>query len=177
MPTSAHGSSGRDSAMRIMIIDDHEISRAAICALLRAEGIDVVADFNTSGHALAAARALHPEVVIVDVAPAADTGFGIARGLCGLPAPPVVILTSSADRVQFGAKINSYRFVAKADITATVIASLANTPPAGQAAGTPAKPGRENEWPSRPPSHRHGNLRRAVPEDWRMGQKYRARNR
>jgi hypothetical protein len=63
------------------------------------------------------------------VVPEADTGFGIARGLCGLPTPPVVILTSSADRAQFGAKINSYRFVAKADITATVIAVLASTPP------------------------------------------------
>ena len=56
---------------------------------------------------------------------------GVARELCGLPAPPVVILTSSAGRAQFGAQINSYRFVAKADITATVIASLADTPPTG----------------------------------------------
>jgi DNA-binding NarL/FixJ family response regulator len=126
MPISAPGSDGRDSAMRIMIIDDHEISRAAIRALLHAEGIDVIADFNTGGHALAAVRALRPEVVIVDVAPATDTGFGIVRRLCGLPAPPVVILTSSADRAQFGTKINSYRFVAKADLTATLIADVAN---------------------------------------------------
>jgi CheY-like chemotaxis protein len=137
MPTTAPGSPGRDSAMRIMIIDDHEISRAAIRALLRAEGIDVIADVSTGGHALAAARALHPEVAIVDVAPAADTGFGIARGLCGLPAPPVVILTSSAGRAQFGAKINSYRFVAKADITATVIAGLASSPPTSAARAVP----------------------------------------
>jgi two-component system, NarL family, response regulator EvgA len=131
MPTTAPGVPGHDSAMRVMIIDDHEISRAAIRALLRAEGVDVIADIDTGGHALAAARALHPEVVIVDVVPAADTGFGIARGLCGLPAPPVVILTSSAGRAQFDAKINSYRFVAKADITATVIAVLASTLPTG----------------------------------------------
>jgi CheY-like chemotaxis protein len=140
MPTSAPGSPGHNNAMRIMIIDDHEISRAAIRALLRAEGIDVIADINTGGHALAAARALHPEAVIVDVAPAADTGFGIARGLCGLPAPPVVILTSSAGRAQFGAKINSYRFIAKADITATAIAGLANTrEQAGPNPDTPIK--------------------------------------
>jgi two-component system response regulator EvgA len=142
MPITAPGFPGRDSTMRIMIIDDHEISRAAIRALLRAEGIDVIADLNTGGHALAAARALQPEVVIVDVEPAADTGFGIARWLCGLRTPPVVILTSSADRAQFGAKINSYRFVAKADITATVIADLAKTPPPSQTeSDTPAKPG------------------------------------
>jgi len=30
-----------------MIIDDHQISRAAYRALLRAEGIDMIADFKT----------------------------------------------------------------------------------------------------------------------------------
>ena len=127
MPTSAPGSSGRTSAIRIMIIDDHEISRAAIRELLRAEGMDVTADFKATPHALTAARALNPEMVIVDVTPMAGTGFSIARGLSGLPAPPVVILTSSADPAQFGAELNSYRFIAKADITATVITDLANT--------------------------------------------------
>src|SRR5262249_35491665 len=118
MPTSSPGSPGRMSEMRIMIIDDHEISRAAIRALLHAEGVDVIADVKANAHAVAAARTLNPHVVIVDVTPAADTGFGIARELCGLPALPVVILTSSADRAQFGAEVNSYRYIAKADITA-----------------------------------------------------------
>jgi chemotaxis response regulator CheB len=113
--------------MRVMIIDDHEISRAAIRALLRAEGADVIADIKANAHALAAARALNPEVVIIDVTPAADTGLGIARLLCGLSAPPIVILTSSADRARLGAEVNRYPFIAKADITAAVIAALANT--------------------------------------------------
>ena len=99
MRTGAPGTPGRNDALRIMIIDDHEISRAAICALLRSEGADVVADLNAGRDALAMARALRPAVVIVDVTPAADTGFGIARRLRALrPAPPVVVLTSSTDR-------------------------------------------------------------------------------
>ena len=51
----------------------------------------------------------------------------IAGALSGLPAPPIVILTSSADGVQIGAELDSYRFIAKADITATVIIDLAHT--------------------------------------------------
>jgi hypothetical protein len=47
--------------------------------------------------------------------------------LRGLPSPPIIILTFSADRAQFGAKINSYWFIAKADISSTVIASLVGT--------------------------------------------------
>jgi len=66
-------------------------------------------------------------MLIVDVTPLADTGLSTARRLSGLPAPPVAILTSSADPAQFGAELNNHRFIAKADITATVITDLANT--------------------------------------------------
>ena len=58
------------------------------------------------------------------MAPAPDWA---ARPLRGLPAP-IVILTSSADRAQFGPRVNDYRFVAKADISATVLAALASAP-------------------------------------------------
>ena len=117
MRTGAPGTPGHNDALRIMIIDDHEISRAAICAMLRSEGADVVADLNAGRDALAMARALRPEVIIVDVTPAADRGFGIARRLRALqPAPSSVVLTSSTDRAQFGAQLGGHVFIAKADI-------------------------------------------------------------
>jgi CheY-like chemotaxis protein len=125
MRTSDPGSPGRDSPMRIMIVDDHDISRAACRALLRAEGVDVIADLGAGAPAVATASTLRPEVIIVDVTPAVDAGFATARSLRALPGPPIVILTSSADRAQFGAEVDGYRFVAKADIGATVIAGLA----------------------------------------------------
>ena len=124
MRTGAPGSPDRSDALRIMIIDDHEISRTAFCALLRTEGADVVADLSTGPDALAMARALRPDVVIVDVTPTADTGFGIARRLCALPDPPVVILTSSTDRARFGTQLDGHVFIAKADICAAAIARL-----------------------------------------------------
>ena len=129
MRTSAPGTPGHNDALRIMIIDDHEISRAAICAMLRSEGADVVADLSAGRDALAMARALRPEVVIVDVTPAADIGFGIARRLRALqPAPPSVVLTSSTDRAHFGAQLDGHMFIAKADISSAAIARLARSP-------------------------------------------------
>jgi CheY-like chemotaxis protein len=128
MRAGALRSSGRSEALRIMIIDDHEISRAAFCALLRSEGVDVVADLNASRDALAMVRALRPEVIIVDVTPAADTGFAIARRLRALPAPPIVILTSSTDRTRFGDQLDGHVFIAKADICSAAIARLARSP-------------------------------------------------
>jgi DNA-binding NarL/FixJ family response regulator len=132
MRTGAPGTPGHNNALRIMIIDDHEISRAAICAMLRSEGADVVADLSAGRDALAMARAVRPEVIIVDVTPAADTGFGIARRLRALqPAPPSVVLTSSADRAQFGAQLDNHMFIAKADISSAVVAQLAGFPETG----------------------------------------------
>ena len=113
-----------------MIVDDHEISRAACRALLRAEGLDVVADIRAGDRVLSTARALRPEVVIVDVTPSEDIGFDIGRGLRALPDPPTVLITSSAEPSQFGCKLDRFPFVAKADISAAAIARLARLPEA-----------------------------------------------
>ncbi len=110
---------------RILIIDDHEVSRAAYRALLRTEGLDVVADVAADDRALALARALRPDVALIDVTPAGDTGFGIARRLLALAGPPVVLLTSSADRAGFGARLDAHQFIAKADLCAAAIVRLA----------------------------------------------------
>ena len=111
MRTSTVSSADGTRPTRVIIIDNHEISRAACKALLRAEGIDVTADLRASDQALTAARTLRPDVAIIDVTPAAEAGFGIADGLRALPAPPTVILTSSTERTQFGARLNGLWFV------------------------------------------------------------------
>ena len=129
MRTGAPGIPGHNDAMRIMIIDDHEISRAVICALLRSEGADVIADLGAGRDALSMAPALRPDVVIVDVTPALGAGFRIARRLRALlPAPPSVILTSSTDRAGFGAQLDGHVFIAKADISSAAVAELTRSP-------------------------------------------------
>ncbi len=74
--TSALG--GGNQPVRIVIADDHEISRVALRASLRTEGIDV-ADAGTGDAAITAAIACHSDVLIVDVTPADPAGFFIAR--------------------------------------------------------------------------------------------------
>jgi chemotaxis response regulator CheB len=143
MRTSAHHPAGGTRPARIVIIDDHEISRAACRALLRTEGLDVVADLAAGDQPLAAARALRPDVAIIDVTPAAGPGFGIADGLLALPAPPAIILTSSTDRTEFGAELNGHRFIAKADICAAAIARLATLPGTVGPQSPKSRPSRE----------------------------------
>ena len=101
--------------MRVLLVDDHEISRAAVSALLRTQGAEV-ADLGTGDAALAVAIAFRPAVAIIDVTPADASGFAIADRLRALPDGPAVVLTSSADRRWFASRLDSYRFVAKADL-------------------------------------------------------------
>jgi CheY-like chemotaxis protein len=118
-------SGGYITATQVLIIDDHDISRPACQALLRTEGMNVLADHIANGAILALVSALRPDVAIVDVTPGAYAGFDIARKLCALPAPPTVILTSSADRANFGPELYGYPFLAKADINAEAVSSIA----------------------------------------------------
>lgn len=106
---------GGQRLLRVLLVDDHEISRAAVSALLRTEGAEV-ADIGTGDAALAVAIAFRPGVAIVDVTPADATGFRIADRLRALPDGPAVVLTSSVDRRRFASRLDSYRFVAKADL-------------------------------------------------------------
>jgi DNA-binding response OmpR family regulator len=112
--------------MRILIVDDHEISRAALRALLRTEGADV-ADVGTGDAAISAAVAFRPDVAIVDVTPADPAGFLVARRLRALPGAPAIVLTSSVNRCRFGSRLNGHQFIAKADLCASAIARLACT--------------------------------------------------
>ena len=98
-----------------MIIDDHEISRAACRALLRTEGIDVVADMAAGDQAISVAAMLRPDVAVVDVSPSANAGFGLARRLRALADPP-----NSA-----GAALEGHSFVAKAGLCANAIRDAA----------------------------------------------------
>ena len=124
-PLTGNARSGARPA-RILIVDDHEISRAALRALLRTEGIDV-ADVRTGNTAITAAIAFHPDVVVVDVTPANPAGFLIAQRLQALSDAPLVVLTSSSCPCRFGSQLERHPFVAKADLCARTIENAPTT--------------------------------------------------
>ena len=107
---------------RILLVDDHEISRVALSALLRTEGLEVTG-VGVNDAAIAVAATFCPSVAIVDVAPDNPAGFRIADRLRALPGVPAVVLTSSAGRYQFGSQLDGYRFIVKADLCANSIAA------------------------------------------------------
>ena len=80
------------SRLRVLIIDHHEISRAAIRAWLRAEGLDVVADVPGVEQAMSLGLDGSPDVAVLDVGDGAREAVAAAHALSRLPSLPTVVL-------------------------------------------------------------------------------------
>lgn len=87
--------------------------------MLRAEAFEVVGEAENGESGVAAARALQPEVVLVDVQLPDIDGFEVTRQILSLPEAPVVILISSRDRSDYGQRVSqsgASGFISKADL-------------------------------------------------------------
>jgi DNA-binding NarL/FixJ family response regulator len=111
-------------AVRVLIVDDHAPFRTLARLLLAADGFDVVGEAGDGAAAVAAARALRPDVVLLDVQlPGAD-GFAVAEALSAHPPAPAVVLVSSRSRSDYGNRVaeNVARgFIAKDELSGTAL--------------------------------------------------------
>ncbi len=85
--------------LRLLLVDDHEVVRAGLRTLLEMEADHEVAGDASSGEeAIRQARALRPDVVLLDVVMEGIGGVEACRELRSLPQPPrVLMLTSFSD--------------------------------------------------------------------------------
>jgi DNA-binding NarL/FixJ family response regulator len=82
----------------VLIVDDHELLRAGMRSCLdRVPDISVVGDAATAKQALARTRALHPDVVLLDLLLPRTSGYDVIPQLVRqAPAPRVLVVSSQA---------------------------------------------------------------------------------
>jgi DNA-binding NarL/FixJ family response regulator len=115
-------------AATVLIVDDHAGFRSFARALLEAEGYDVVGEATDGASALAAARALAPELVLLDVALPDMDGFAVCDALLHDDTGPAVILTSSRDVSSYRRRLQRSRargFIPKSELSGPRLAALA----------------------------------------------------
>jgi DNA-binding NarL/FixJ family response regulator len=85
-------------ALRVLIADDHPLFRDGLRSLLEARGIDVVGEATNGREAVARAKHLRPDVVLMDLNMPEMNGLAATRLLSAeLEGVKVVVLTASED--------------------------------------------------------------------------------
>ena len=94
------------SSATILIVDDHDGFRAFARVMLEADGF-TVAEAATGAEATEAARIVRPGLVLLDIQLPDFDGFEVARRLAGQAGGPVIVLTSTREASDYGARITS----------------------------------------------------------------------
>jgi DNA-binding NarL/FixJ family response regulator len=106
---------------RVLIVDDHAGFRASARRMLECDGFEVVGEAADGAEALAAARELHPDLVLVDVGLPDCDGRDLAEEIASVPHVAVVLI-SSRDDIEGGT--DTLGFLPKDRLSGRAIAEL-----------------------------------------------------
>ena len=112
----------------VLIVDDHPGFRSAARALLEDAGFEVVGEAEDGASAIAAARELRPEIVLLDIQLPDLDGFAVAERLDEEGVPAAIVLTSSRNVASYRRRLAahpSWPFVAKSDLSGATLAAAA----------------------------------------------------
>ena len=107
-------------APTLLIVDDHAEFRAFARTLLAAEGFEVTGEACDGESALEAAHRLRPDVILLDVQLPGIDGFEVARRLALDDSAPCVVLISSREAADYGARVaasTARGFIPKAELS------------------------------------------------------------
>jgi two-component system, NarL family, nitrate/nitrite response regulator NarL len=112
--------------LRVLIVDDSRAFRVAARRLLERECLEVLEDAATSADAMRLAERLRPDVMLVDVMLADESGLELTRRLVAQRrsrGPSVILISSHAeeDLADLLAESPAAGFLAKPDLCAAEI--------------------------------------------------------
>ena len=120
-------------ARTVIVVDDDPGFRLLAGQLLTDSGFTVVGDAGDGYQAVAVARELRPDIVLVDIQMPGPDGFWVARQLLAEAMPPTVVLTSGRSSGDYGDAIHRCRgvagFLPKADLSGASLRDLVDAAP------------------------------------------------
>ena len=114
-------------ATTVLIVDDHPSFRRSARLLLECEGYEVVGEAPDGASAIAAARELRPDLVLLDVQLPDRDGFAVARDLTANCVRPTVIMISSREAADYGplaVQSGARGFITKAELSRATMEAL-----------------------------------------------------
>ncbi len=113
-------------ASTVLIVDDHAGFRAAARSLLEEMGLEVVGEVGSGESALETFEQSRPDIVLLDIQLPGMDGIDVARTLFGAGHTPVVVLISSRDAEDYGARLRALPdavFIGKTDLSRDALAA------------------------------------------------------
>jgi DNA-binding NarL/FixJ family response regulator len=114
--------------LRILIADDHEAVRKGVCAILSArEDVEICGEAENGKEAIEKARALKPDLVILDITMPVLSGFEAAREIRKtLPQVPILILSmhESNQLIEEAKKMGVQGYVTKTQVGGTLLRAV-----------------------------------------------------
>jgi DNA-binding NarL/FixJ family response regulator len=113
-------------ALRCLIVDDNGGFRDAARLLLEREEIEVVGVASNSAEARSRVAELRPDVVLVDIALGAESGFELARTLAREGGPKLILISTlpEVDFVDLIEASPAVGFIAKSELSARAVRDL-----------------------------------------------------
>jgi DNA-binding NarL/FixJ family response regulator len=107
------------SAIRILVVDDHEVIRRVICSLLSSDPtLDVIGQTADGEQAVLKAQELQPDLVLLDISLPGISGIEAARRIRSSSPNSHIIFLSQHDSLQVvesAMRIGGHGYVAKSD--------------------------------------------------------------
>ncbi len=139
----------------VLLVDDHNIVREGLRALLNAEGdIDIVAEAQTGREAVQLAAKHHPEVVVMDLAMPLLNGWEATRQIVkAVPSARIVVLSTYGDgeHIQQAIAAGAAAYLLKRTAAADLVRAIREVKK-GNAYFSPEIAKRLDEQTCRPPS-------------------------
>lgn len=119
--------SSEDGRVNLLIVDDHAPFRGLARLLLSRHGYEIVGEAEDAASALAAARALKPDVVLLDVQLPDRDGISVAEELANTAHPPQVVITSSRPARDYGQRLRGAPiagFIRKDEVSGATLSGI-----------------------------------------------------
>jgi two-component system, NarL family, response regulator LiaR len=116
------------SVIRILVVDDHEVVRRAVCSLLTNDStLDVVCQTADGEQAVVKAEELQPDLVLLDISLPGISGIEAARRISRVSPNSHIIFLSQHDSLQMvedALRAGGHGYVAKMDAGSELLKAI-----------------------------------------------------
>ncbi len=113
--------------LRVLIVDDYDMTRTLLRIILRGQNFDVVGDATDGAMAVEMCQRLKPDIMLLDVVMPKLNGLDVLAKLKALNAMPLVLMVTSAEEEKIVAQamqLGASGYILKPFNTASVIETV-----------------------------------------------------